>query len=345
MPPGSPSGLAKPLAPVAEPGPYPDPVSGHTSSGSDLENVPFDVGQDDAGSLGWTTSSDFMYSSWTSLGLESLPALGSMDPLSSSVDAAALGRITINDTADTVASPPPKAGVLPWTDRADLCQQLADLSHSLSRDVQALLTGPRLAAPQHPSSSSLASDGASLTRRTFKSFEILGSLLDQLRSGRDAPAVLLASTGARRPSARAQVEPADFHLNMVMALHIVTSYKCLNHILKHTLRLVHATAAQGAAPNGAMGQLPRLPEILVEGLPGTSDHLRVRLFAETCVHVTTGLQKRLEALAAADAVGAGFSRPIEMALGRGLSEDSGGDVRDIRTLCSQISSAIEEQAW
>lgn len=339
-----PQGSPKSLEQAGDPVPCPLPVSGHVSSGPGLESVPFDVGQDDPGFL-WATSPGDMYSSWT-LGLDNLPAPVTVEKETPSVDAAALCGTTLNDAANTSVTPPPEAGN-PWTDRTDLCQELAELSHSLSRDVHGLLTDGRLAARQN-SSSSLVLDGTSLTRRTFKSFETLGSLLDELRLKKHRPQALLTPISTRRSSTMTGARPivaqsADRHLNMLMALHIVTSYACLNQILKHTLRSVHATVSQSA--NGSMGQLPRLPDILVEGLPGNSDHLRVRLFAETCVHVATGIHKRLEALAAEDTLGCGFSRPINMALGRGLCEESDDDIRDIKILCGRISSAVEEHAW
>lgn len=78
---------------------------------------------------------------------------------------------------------------------------------------------------------------------------------------------------------------------------------------------------------------------------GSSDHLRVRLFAETCMHVATGIHKRLEALALEKTLGCGFSRPINMALGRGSCDEADVDIRGIKVLCSRISSAIEEHTW
>lgn len=86
----------------------------------------------------------------------------------------------------------------------------------------------------------------------------------------------------------------------------------------------------------------------MEGLPCDNDHLRVRFFAETCMHFTTGIHKRLEALAAERTMGFGFSGPIDMVLGKGFrdqkQEQADIDIRAIKDLCSQISSAIEDKA-
>lgn len=325
----------------------PLPGDGHVSSGLDLDSVTtVAVGHDDPGF--WDLSPGDMMSSWA-WEVEDLPGMATTEKETSSADVAALG-----DAVDTAVAPPPAVGNS-WSDRIDLCQQLADLSHLLSRDVQGLLMDESL-SPRQTSSGGLGLEENSRIRRTFKSFETLGNLIDELRmKTHNSQGAMLTPVSTRGSSTRpspvskegagriASAEAPDHHLNMVMALHVVTSYVCLNHILKHTLSSIHAAVSQSA--NGSVWQLPRLPGIQIEGLPGNSDHLRVRLFAETCMHVATGIHKRMEALALEKNLGCGFSRPINMALGKGSCDEADVDIRGIKVLCSQISSAIEEHAW
>ena len=235
----------------------------------------------------------------------------------------------------------------------DLCQKLTELSNALCKDVHHVIHRPQAALQL----SSCLEDG--IIQRTFKSFETLRSSLDELRMKPSNDRGLLTPSSLQLPNPTSGNitpvgststgdsvgnEPLDHHLNMILALHIVTSYVCLNRIFEAILNRIFS-----AMSDGSVGQLPGLPGIQMEGLQCDNDHLRVRFFAETCKHFTTGIHKRLEALAAEGTMGLGFSRTIDMVLGRGFrdqkQEQADIDTRAIKDLCSQISSAIEDKAW
>ncbi|KAF6809746.1 hypothetical protein CMUS01_13615 [Colletotrichum musicola] len=325
----------------------------------------------------WPLSPGEIVSSWD-WDEENLPGLLSVDKGTSS---SSNGGAPLNcEAADAAVAHTPPSDVgnnATSSERTCLCQRLADLSHSLSRDVHGLSS-----SLERSDMNCLGQDGDDRVQRTFKAFETFGSLVDELRTttttrnlqaqaeGLLTPvsnsrwSILSAGNdvcqhGGRGAQASSKMTAADVpacadhHLSMILALHIATSCACLNEILKRTLGSIHAALVsrqEGAGPlsGGQLPRLPRLPGIIrIEGLPGDSDHLRVRLFAETCLHVATGAHKRLELLVAAvgDTVRCGFSRPLDMVLGRGSCDESHVDIHGIKVLCSQISSAIEEHAW
>ncbi|KAF6837169.1 hypothetical protein CPLU01_03281 [Colletotrichum plurivorum] len=325
----------------------------------------------------WPLSPGDIVSSWD-WDEENLPGLLSVDKgTSSSSNGGAPLNCKAADAAIAHTPPLDVGNNANSSERACLCQRLADLSHSLSRDVHGLSSSLKGSDPN-----SLEQDGDDRIQRAFKAFETFGSLVDELRTTTttrnlqaQAESLLTpvsnsrwstfssgnnvcqhGSRGAQASSKTTTAEVsacADHHLSMILALHIATSCACLNEILKRTLGSIHAAlvSRQEGAGSFSAGQLPRLPRlpgiIRIEGLPGDSDHLRVRLFAETCLHVATGAHKRIELLAAAvgDTMRCGVSRPLDMVLGRGSCDESHVDIHGIKLLCSQISSAIEEHAW
>ena len=242
---------------------------------------------------------------------------------------------------------------VPDSEARDLCQKLTELSNALCKDAHQVVHRPQ--AILQPSSYLV--DG--IIQRTLGSSGTLRSLLDELRmeASNDRGLLTPASLQLRNPTAgnvipvgppstggSVGIEQLDHHLNMIMALHIVTSYVCLNCIFKAILNCIFS-----AVSDGSEGQLSSLPGIQMEGLACDNDHLRVRLFAETCMHLATGIHKRLEALAAEGTLGLGFSRLVDMILGRGTreqkQEQADIDIRAIKDLCSQISTALEDKTW
>ncbi|KAK2008306.1 hypothetical protein LZ32DRAFT_566848 [Colletotrichum eremochloae] len=348
-------------------------------------------GEDDLGF--WASCPEDMLPSWEWDG-ETLHDLVSTDKETTSFSSTRVAALD-DEVADATVNQtsPPDAGIHPpcGDHTSDLCQKFANLSYALSRDLQILSSSPSLSlseadlGPEHDSSSCI--------QRAFKSFETLKSLVDELRiktqqspqapsqtealltpnsdrglsdvcfTGKDAyqlgggfwatPSTMIAMTPQVRPC-------VDHHLDMIMALHILASYVCLNQILKHTLGSILATvvsqkkgAGDGPEASSAgkpLSLLPRWPNIHIEGLAKDDDHLlRLRLFAETCLHMATGIHKRIESLAAPtkDTMERGLSRPMRTVLGRGggLCGEYDVDISGIKLLCSQISSAIEKHAW
>ncbi|KAK2052677.1 hypothetical protein LY76DRAFT_526190 [Colletotrichum caudatum] len=337
----------------------------------------------------WTSCSDDMLPSWGWNG-ENLFGLISTDKdtpsLSSSGGVSALDDELAGATVTQTSSPdvgihPPQGDY-----RRDLCRQLADISYRLSQDAQSL-------SSSSPSSSLGADLGlkhvaGSCIQRAFKCFEALKSLTDDLRiktqhnpqarpqadalltpnSDWSRSGVLFTEKDGYHLSGSCQTGPGttptdevrpstDRHLDMIISLHIVTSYVCLNQILKRTLGSILAAVlsqqkggGDGFGTSSTGKPLLLWPDIQIEGLTGGGDDLlTVRLFAETCLHVVTGIHKRLESLAAAakDTMGSSLSRPMMMVLGGGgdSRDEFDVDIRGIKLLCSQISSAIEERVW
>ncbi|KAK2002127.1 hypothetical protein LX36DRAFT_688399 [Colletotrichum falcatum] len=319
----------------------------------------------------WTSCSDDMLPSWEWDG-ENLSGLVSTDK-----DTPGLGSNGVTAPDDEVAdaavtqTSPPDVGFHPHRGDhlRDLCRQLADLSHALSQDAQSLSSSSPSSSPE--ADLDLKHVGSSCIQRAFKCFEALKSLTDELRikTQQNPPArpraeFLLTPNSNWSPSGifftekdAYQLGGSYHHLDMIMSLHIATSYVCLNQILKRTLASILAAVVSqqkggGGGPGSSAVGKPLLlwPHIQIEGLAGDGDHLlRVRLFAETCLHVATGIHKRLESLAAAakDTIGSSLSRPMMMVLGGGGDScgDLDVDIRGIKLLCSQISSAIEQHSW
>ncbi|KAI8627218.1 hypothetical protein F5Y19DRAFT_443616 [Xylariaceae sp. FL1651] len=349
------------------------PTHGHISGSVDPNNLDVclndgAISQDNQQPGFWDLEPDNSLQSWqwSSLIEKSTPTADA--PLS---DSAAAGA---NPESMTVTQRP-SSGTQEWRDvsgkdERDLCQKLTELSHELCKDVHRVIY-PTGGAHQP---SDYLENGTTLIERTFRSSEKLRSLLDELR--------MKASTdqGLRTPSSLQLSHPRSFvggsanttadhlgigtgigatelpdqRLDMILGLHVATCYVCLNRIIKNTLSGIYS-AVSGENDQGGGGsssqkrggqQLPRLPGMKMEGLPcDNNDHLRVRLFAEACMHVATGIHKRLETLAADGTMGLGFSRPIGMVLGKGSREQSDIDIRAIKDLCAQISSAIEDKEW
>ena len=344
--------------------PIPLPGHSHMSSASDPDtlNLCINTGtlsQDDHDSGFWDlTTPDSLLQSWPQ-NVECPPAPSIIEKSASNATPS-----IFNETADnpnheiaTVAQRPnserQRCENVSGPEAKDLYEKLTELSNALCKDVHHVIH--RLQAALQPSS--CLEDG--IIQRIFRSSETLRSLLDKLRMKASNDRGLLTPTSLQLPHPTAGNitpvgsigtggsvgnEPLDHHLNMILALHIVTSYVCLNRIFKAILNRIFS-----AVSDGSVGQLPRLPGIEMEGLPCDNDHLRARLFAETCMHLATGIHKRLEALAAEGTMGFGFSRPIDMVLGRGFrdqkQEQADIDFRAIKDLCSQVSSAIEDKAW
>ncbi|EFQ36368.1 uncharacterized protein GLRG_11513 [Colletotrichum graminicola M1.001] len=333
----------------------------------------------------WTSCSNDMLPSWGWNG-EDLSGLISTNKDTPSLSSAG-GVASLDDElagATVTQTSPPDIEIHPpqGDHRRDLYRQLADLSHTLSQDAQGL------------ASSSLGADldlkhvGSSCIQRAFKCLEALKSLTDELRiktqhslqalpqadvlltpnsdwsrtgvffTEKDADHLGRSCQTGPGTTTTADVRPGtDRHLDMIMSLHIVTSYVCLNQILKRTLGSILAAVVSqqkggGDGSGSSSTEKPLLlwPDIQIEGLTGDGDNLlRVRLFAETCLHVATGIHKRLESLtsAAKDTMGSSLSRPMMMVLGGGGDslDELDVDIRGIKLLCSQISSAVEERAW
>lgn len=188
--------------------------------------------------------------------------------------------------------------IVPDSEARDLCQELTELSNALCKDVHHVVHRPQ--ATLQPSS--CLEDG--IIQRTLRSSGTLRSLLDELRMkasddrGLRTPASLqlpnltvgnAISVDSTSTGGSVRIEQLDHQLNMIMALHIVTSYVCLNRIFKAILNRIFS-----AVSDGSEVQLSSLPGIQMEGLACDNDHLRVRLFAETCMHLATEIHKRLE---------------------------------------------------
>lgn len=136
----------------------------------------------------------------------------------------------------------------------DLCQKLTELSNALCKDVHHVTHRPWAALQL----SSFLEDG--IIQRTFKSFETLRSSLDELRIRPSNDRDLLTPFSLRLPNPTSNNitsvgsistgdpvgnEPLDHHLNMILALHIVTSYVCLNRIFKAILNLIFRPCLTG----------------------------------------------------------------------------------------------------
>ncbi|KAF6813200.1 hypothetical protein CSOJ01_04711 [Colletotrichum sojae] len=332
----------------------------------------------------WPLSPGDIVSSWD-WDEENLPGLLSVDKgTSSSSNGGAPLNCQAADVAIAHTPPSEVGNNATSSERTCLCQRLADLSHSLSQDVHGLSSSLERSDPEYLGQD--GDDRIQRAFKAFETFGSLVDELRTTTTTHNlqaqAETLLTPVSNSRwsifsagndvcqhggrgaQPSSKtttAEVSAcADHHLSMILALHIATSCACLNEILKRTLSSIHAALVSrqeggkvsgGSAGSSSAGQLPRLPRlpgiIRIEGLPGDSDHLRARLFAETCLHVATGAHKRLELLAAAvgDTMRCGFSRPLDMVLGRGSCDESHVDIHGIKLLCSQISSAIEEHAW
>ncbi|KAK1973643.1 hypothetical protein LZ30DRAFT_742896 [Colletotrichum cereale] len=260
------------------------------------------AGEDHSGL--WDSCFEDMIPSWE-WDEQNVPGLVSADKGTASWSSTGVAAIVDETTAATVnQTPPADVGIQPtrgdhWK---DLCRQVTDLSHALGRDVQSSWPSP-------PSSTSRANlglgyEGNSCIQRAFQFCETLKSLTDELRiKTRQSPEVpshvevlptpnsdlssssvsftsksicqlggsCRASHNPTTMTTTAEVRPtADYHLDKIMSLHILTSYVCLNQGLKRTLGSILAAVISqqkgggfGLEASSAGNLLPRWPHIQV----------------------------------------------------------------------------------
>lgn len=359
-----PSGFSSPIDPF--PSPHPRTSEGSRTTPSDEDHSGF-----------WGSCLQCMSPSWD-LGGEDFPNLFTTDMEILRMDGTDVPAPASNADPTVVQSMPPDAETHPpqGADWRGLCRQLADLSHALSQDVQYLSSSPPSSSPG--AEVGLGHDGASCIQRAFKFLEMLKSLTEDLRmrtrqslkARSQAEALLTPNSDGRSSSVSTSKEtfppvessaatevcpPADHHLDKITTLHIVTAYVCLKQILISTLRSILASVAcqQNATGPGpvtpSMGNR-RWPDVGVEGLAGDGERfLRMRLLAETCLHVATGIHRRFELLAAAvkKTLGFSLSGPLMMVSGSGSCScgECDADIRTVRLLCRQVLFFIDEHAW